>query len=319
LRLRGDYFAIATLGFEEVVRITLNANPFESLNPNAKTKLVLLPSVDVFGVQLISGTAGELALVGILFAAVFLLCIRLIYSPFGRLLRASRDDELGTMSLGKDVFHLRIKAFMFSAALGSLAGSLYVHHFRTFAPDQFALMLTIMILLTVILGGAGSSVGTMIGVIVIKILVESPFWLVGWAIENNLMTIDQASAIDIGGVNLLIFAALVIVTMLLFPYGILGEGSLLGSLVEKIRLRVFAVLSGRRRAPPPAPVPVVVAPPPGVLPSPERQAGPPAPESPPTNAPPPPPPPPSPAREPPAHPPDDDLLPPPKFNEGVMR
>ncbi|HLF07396.1 MAG TPA: branched-chain amino acid ABC transporter permease [Thermoplasmata archaeon] len=262
LRLRGDYFAIATLGFEEIVRITLNANPFESINPDAKTKLVLLPSVDVFGLPLISGTAGELIFVAVLFAVVFVISLRIVYSPFGRLLRASRDDELGTMSLGKDVFMLRMKAFMLSSVFGSLAGSLYVHHFRTFAPDQFSLMLTIVILLTVILGGAGSSMGTLLGVIVIKLLIESPRWLVGFAIEQYWITSEQAAGIDIGGWNLMIFAILIILTMLLYPYGFLGEGGKLYFLAERMRVAFFVSLRGLLRLSRAAPPPVAPQPPP---------------------------------------------------------
>jgi branched-chain amino acid transport system permease protein len=279
LRLRGDYFAIATLGFSEIVRITLNANPFEALNPNAKTKLVLLPSVDVFGFQLISGTPEELVFVAVMFGVVLLMSLRLTYSPFGRLLRASRDDELGTMSLGKDVFQIRLKAFMVSAVFGSLAGSLYVHHFRTFAPDQFSFMLTIVILLTVILGGAGSSMGTVFGVVVIKILLESPRWLVGFALERQWLTSEEASAIDIGGMNLLIFAVLIVLTMLLYPYGFLGEGGRLSFIAERIRLAFFASFktllgrgapSGPPSAPPPPEPP---SPPPEDPPPPPPPAG----------------------------------------------
>lgn len=227
LRLRGDYFAIATLGFGEIVKVVLNVND--------DLRYVPVPRIFHSGNDVLDSYS-ELALAGAVFIIFFLLVVRLTRSPFGRVLHAVRDDELGAESLGKNAFAIRLKTFVFGAVMASMAGSLYVHHFAVFSPTSYLIDMTVMFLVMVVLGGQGNDVGTVLGVVAVVILSYAPRWI------TESMNIDPTT-VNIGAVNLLIFASVIVVVMVLHPPGILGEGSKLEPLVEKMKRRLYGVFA----------------------------------------------------------------------------
>ncbi|MGG5890356.1 branched-chain amino acid ABC transporter permease [Falsiroseomonas sp. HC035] len=173
-RLRGDYLAIVTLGFAEVIRLV------------AANEIWLTNGTD--GISGIPGPwRGEvspqdfnLIYLGIVWSAVavvFVLLARLSHSPFGRVLRAIREDEDIAAVAGKPVLWFKVRAFTIGAAVLGGAGALYAHCNAYIAPDGFAPLLTIYIVLALTAGGVGAMRGAIIGALFVIALLEGTRFL----------------------------------------------------------------------------------------------------------------------------------------------
>ena len=212
IRLADDYLAIVTIGFGEVVNILLLnedwltggalgiANiprPMSSIIPAAQYDNVL----PLFAILL----------VGLTFVALE----ALVRSPFGRALRAVRDDPVVAGSLGKPVLLLRIKAFAIGSAVMGIAGSLHAFYLTYIDPGQFTSITTAYAFMAVILGGRGSNIGLLVGASTIMALIEATRFL-----KDALNMIDgvQLFALRLGLVGLGI-----ILLLRLRPQGLLSE------------------------------------------------------------------------------------------------
>ncbi|MGX9966119.1 branched-chain amino acid ABC transporter permease [Roseomonas sp. F4] len=173
-RLRGDYLAIVTLGFAEVIRLT------------ASNEIWLTNGTDgISGIPgpwrgAVSPPEFNLIYLGIVWTAVavvFVLLARLSHSPFGRVLRAIREDEDVTAVAGKPVLWFKVRAFTIGAAVLGGAGALYAHYNAYIAPDGFAPLLTIYIVLALTAGGVGAMRGAIIGALFVIALLESTRFL----------------------------------------------------------------------------------------------------------------------------------------------
>ncbi|HEY3319146.1 MAG TPA: branched-chain amino acid ABC transporter permease [Planctomycetota bacterium] len=190
LRLRGDYLAIATLGFAEIFVICVrNSQTWYSIAIPFTNRNV------VFGPRGLGGAAGfspgdgfnggndiVLTLVGgsdparkavyllltwSLVAATFILIRNLIRSGHGRAIHAIRDDETAAELIGVNLFRYKVLVFVVAAALAGVAGALFANYSANVSPNHFLMMQGIRILLMVVLGGLGSMSGTLIAVIVL--------------------------------------------------------------------------------------------------------------------------------------------------------
>jgi len=168
-RLRSDYLAIVTLGFSESVRIAA-AN--EIWLTNGSDGIAGIPgpwrglvSPQVFEQRL-------LGIVIIVLIVAFVLLQRLSRSPFGRVLRAIRDDEDVAAVAGKHVLAFKVQAFALGAAVLGIAGALYAHDTSYVAPDIFAPLLTLNIILALVAGGLGNNAGAVLGAVLIVALLE---------------------------------------------------------------------------------------------------------------------------------------------------
>jgi branched-chain amino acid transport system permease protein len=173
-RLSGDYLAIVTLGFAEVIRLV------------ASNEVWLTNGTDG-----ISGIPGPwrgalapqefnlvfLAIVWTAVVAGFLLLSRLSHSPFGRVLRAVREDEDVAAVAGKPVLWFKVRAFCLGAAIVGLSGALYAHYNAYIAPEGFAPLLTIYIVLALTAGGVGSMRGAVLGALLVILLLEGTRFL----------------------------------------------------------------------------------------------------------------------------------------------
>jgi branched-chain amino acid transport system permease protein len=173
-RLRGDYLAIVTLGFAEVIRLV------------AANEIWLTNGTD--GISGIPGPwRGEvspqqfnlifLALVWCAVGVVFFLLARASHSPFGRVLRAVREDEDVAAVAGKPVLWFKLRAFALGAAVVGFAGALYAHYNAYIAPDGFAPLLTIYIVLALTAGGVGAMRGAVVGALFVVLLLEGTRFL----------------------------------------------------------------------------------------------------------------------------------------------
>lgn len=169
LRLRGDYLAIATLGFGEIAKAVFR-------NWHDVTRGVMglpgIPRPVLFGVTF--DTAEKFLVLTVAGAVLTYLVVEsLAHSPFGRVLKGIREDEIAVEALGKDAFRFKLQALTLGAALAGLGGSLFAHYIAFIDPTSFTINLTIFILLVVVFGGLGNNLGAILAVVVLVAFRES--------------------------------------------------------------------------------------------------------------------------------------------------
>jgi branched-chain amino acid transport system permease protein len=207
LRLKGDYLAIATLAFGEIVRITIQNTP--ALGGSTElyvARTVASPS----GLAEVESFRNLFLVVGVLLAAATGVVVRnLVRSAHGRAIVSLREDELAADLLGVRTTKTKILVFALGAALAGLGGWFYAHYTSSIAPANFDLLVGIRILLIVVLGGLGSLSGTFV----------AAFLLIG--LERLLLTgVFGQTAKEWMQVE---YAALLILLMLLRPNGLFGS------------------------------------------------------------------------------------------------
>ena len=184
LRLKGDYLAIVTLAFGEIIKNQINAffigkdsNGFHfsmkdamSLNMEADGQVI------VNGPQGITGTPNDSTFfIGILLLLFTLfIVLNLIHSRDGRAIMSIRDNRIAAESVGINITKYKMMAFTISAALAGVAGVLYAHNLATLSaqPKNFGYNMSIMILVYVVLGGIGRIRGSMIAAVILTLLPE---------------------------------------------------------------------------------------------------------------------------------------------------
>ena len=169
LRLKGDYFVLTTLGFQLIVFTILYNWVSVTRGPFGITGI---PSPKLFGTISIEGPMPFLIMSSILAAAVIFIFYKLVNSPFGRVLKGIRDDEISVLALGRDVTTFKIWAFVISSAFIGVAGVIYATYNSYIDPTSFDLNEAIFILAAVFIGGTGNIRGPIVGAIFVIILPE---------------------------------------------------------------------------------------------------------------------------------------------------
>jgi len=161
LRLRGDYLAIVTLGFGEIIRITANNSNWLG-GPRGISKIPHPPSIGPLEFGVLNAKPYWYLGFTIILIIIFILT-RLEKSRVGRAWAAVREDEDAAELMGVDTFKFKLWAFAIGAAIGGIAGSLYASKVGFVNPDNFQLQLSILFLAAVVLGGTGSMYGVIMG------------------------------------------------------------------------------------------------------------------------------------------------------------
>jgi branched-chain amino acid transport system permease protein len=211
-RLRADYLAIVTLGFSESVRIAA-AN--EIWLTNGSDGIAGIPGPWRGALTPQQFNLLFLAIVLAALAVTFVLLQRLSRSPFGRVLRAIRDDEDVAAVAGKHVLAFKVKAFAIGAAVLGIAGALYAHETSYVAPDIFAPLLTLNIILALVAGGIGSNAGAVLGAVLIVALLEGTRFATPWL---PFLAPTQAAAM-----RELLVSVLLLLILRKLPAGIIPE------------------------------------------------------------------------------------------------
>jgi branched-chain amino acid transport system permease protein len=198
LRLRGDYLAIVTLGFGEIIRIVLNNWDSLTGGPNGISG-VPRPST---GLVAFSSLSHFYYLVLALVVVTIFLVKRLNDSRIGRAWIAIREDEIAAEAMGVNTMMLKLLAFMLGAMLAGLAGAFYSAKMGFVSPESFNFLESVIILCMVVLGGMGSIAGVVVGALVLYLLPEA------------LRDLQQY--------RMLIFGAAMVTIMVFRPQGILG-------------------------------------------------------------------------------------------------
>ena len=167
LRLKGHYMAVATLGFGEIFFIVFNELIFLTGGPSG---LSGIPTLTFFG-QVLEGTAYLYLVWGFAFL-LLIFSLNVINSRVGRALRAIHGGELAANAMGVDAARYKVQVFVLSAVYASIAGSLYAHFITFISPSSFGLMPSIMFLMMVVIGGAGTIWGALLGTAVLTSLPE---------------------------------------------------------------------------------------------------------------------------------------------------
>ncbi len=151
----------------------------------------------------------------LLVGVVYLLLETLVRSPFGRVLRAVRDDATAACALGKPILVLRVKAFAIGGAVMGIAGALHAFYLTYIDPSQFTSIITAYAFMAVIAGGRGSNTGLLIGAGTIMVLIEATRFL-----KDALQVVDgaQLSALRLGAIGLGI-----VLLLILRPQGLMAE------------------------------------------------------------------------------------------------
>lgn len=168
LRIRDDYFVIATFAFQVITFSVLNN--WVSLT-GGPMGLVGIPPPTVFGLQ-ISSPLGYLILVAVFCALTLWVTHRIVRSPFGRVLKAIREDEVFVQAAAKNVAAYKVLVFVISAGIAAMAGVIYAHYISFIDPTSFTVMESIFIISIVIIGGSGSLWGPVLGAVVLVVTPE---------------------------------------------------------------------------------------------------------------------------------------------------
>jgi branched-chain amino acid transport system permease protein len=169
LKLRGDYFAVVTMAVGEIMRSVFRNWMEVTRGPLGITNI---PYINILGFDFKPGIP-FLILAFVCLGIVLLIAQRLIFSPFGRSLKGIREDEgAGVEALGKNSYRDKMYIFVIGSALGGLAGSLFATYIGYIDPSTFTLMMTNFILLIILLGGKGNSVGAILATVLFVVLRE---------------------------------------------------------------------------------------------------------------------------------------------------
>jgi len=203
VRLRDDLFVLATFGFQIIV--------FELLNnvvalTNGPMGLAGIPPAALFGIDLQS-QASYLMTSVLALALAIVTARRLTASPFGTVLRAMQNDDVLAQSLGRRTSVRRIQALSISAGFAGLGGALYAYHISFVDPTTFTVSESVLLLTAVIIGGAGSSAGALLGTVI----------LVGLPEMLRMTPLPASTAADL---RQLLYGALLVIFMLRRPRGI---------------------------------------------------------------------------------------------------
>jgi branched-chain amino acid transport system permease protein len=214
LRLRKDYLAITSFGVAVAV-LTVIRNADRLTGGSFGISFIPRPFAALADRPLAFGLT-NLALVAMIVLLVYSALERLVRGPWGRVLRALREDERAAAALGKNATRYRLQAFTLGGALMGLAGALEAHLIGFIAPDNFEAVLTFQIWAMLIVGGSGNNLGALLGALVV-----SAIWSIsGLATGALFPPEEQARA---AALRLVVIGVLLAASLVLRPRGLLGE------------------------------------------------------------------------------------------------
>jgi len=224
LRLRADYLAITTFGIAIAIQLvalnaeTLTGGPFGiGFIPRAFAGFEDRPVIF---------NLANLLLVGFLTALLYYGLERLVRSPWGRVLRAIREDETAALSLGKNANLFRIQAFALGSAIMGLAGAVQAHFIGFIAPENYVSTMTFQVWAMLIIGGSGNNRGALLG----AVLVWALWSITGAALAATVPAEYQARA---AALQIVLIGVALAALLVLRPRGLLGEEKIVSRFVNK--------------------------------------------------------------------------------------
>ena len=227
LKLRGDYLAIVTLGFGEIIRIFLN-NLSEPFNlTNGPKGIATIDPIRFLGIDFgVTTRLGPLVFSEAIKYYYFLLVVLLVVivvnlrlqnSRIGRAWEAIREDELAARSMGINTRNMKLLAFAMGASFGGIAGGMFSSIQGFISPESFILTESVMVLAMVVLGGMGNIWGVILGAILLSFVPE----ILRYTVEPMQRMLFGRSLIDPEVIRMLLFGLAMVVMMLFRPAGLL--------------------------------------------------------------------------------------------------
>jgi branched-chain amino acid transport system permease protein len=214
MRVRDDYLAIATFGIATAIQlVTLN---WDGLTGGGQgMPAIPRPLAERFETPL-AFNLWYLALLVAVVAAAYWALERILRSPWGRVLKAIREDEAAAIALGKNARRFRLEAFVLGSTLMGLAGALYVGFIGFVSPFDFLPILTFQVWAMVIVGGSGNNKGALLGALTV--------WTI-WAASGVLIAklVPPAYAAQGGAVQAILIGLMLVASLLFRPRGLIGE------------------------------------------------------------------------------------------------
>ncbi len=229
LKLRGDYLAIVTLGFGEIIRIFMN-NMNAPINfTNGPQGVNMIDPVSILGVSL-AGDSGVVHFLGISMPSVnayyflfLILCIAIIFvslrlhdSRLGRAFIAIREDEIAAKAMGINTRNVKLLAFSLGASFGGVSGAMFASFQGFISPESFSLMESIIILAMVVLGGIGHIPGVILGSIILAALPE----VLRHTVEPVQIALFGSVLMEAEVLRQLLYGLTMVVVMLTRPAGL---------------------------------------------------------------------------------------------------
>jgi branched-chain amino acid transport system permease protein len=222
LRLGEDYLAISTLGIAETFRLVFNN---EKWLANGARGLTGLPQPFQDLVEPRFYNYLYLVIIVIILAIIYLLIERAIRSPWGRVLRAIREDEISAGMSGKDIFNFKMQSLVFGAMVMGAGGALFAHSLKAVSPEMFTpLYGTFIIWVMLMAGGSGNNKGAILGAYVIWFI-----WIGTQFLTNLLPLALKARAPYI---RFLVIGVLLELILIYRPQGLLGEEKKVSKMLE---------------------------------------------------------------------------------------
>jgi branched-chain amino acid transport system permease protein len=206
IRLKGDYLSLATFSFGVIV-YSISKNWVDLTR--GPMGLPGIPKFSFFGFEL-QPVWAYLTLVTVFVFITAFIINRIVDSPFGRILKSIREDEVASLSIGKNIVKYKLIVFIIGAFFAGIAGSLYAHYITFIDPSSFTAMESIAVLLMVVFGGMGSIKGSFIGALTLVIFPEM------------LRFLGLPSSVA-APLRQMIYGLLLIILMMKRPQGIIGE------------------------------------------------------------------------------------------------
>lgn len=204
-RVRGDYLAIVTLGFGFIIKVLAINSPEIT---NGSIGLNEIPSV--INIYWTGGIA----------IATVMIMLNIVYSKYGRAMKAVRDDEDAASAIGINTFKIKTMAFGTSAFFEGIGGGLLAILLTTISPDLFTFFLTFQLLIVIVLGGLGSMTGAVIGTVIV---IGGSEWLRFLDSPMNIFGIQTDAH---PGLRMVVFSVILILVMLFAREGLMGKKEL---------------------------------------------------------------------------------------------
>ena len=226
LKLRGDYLAVVTLGFGEIIRIFLNnlSNPVNITNgPQGIARIdpFRLGSFDFSKTETImglnfSGPIKYYYLLIVVMVAVIIINLRLQNSRIGRAWEAIREDETAARAMGINTTRIKLLAFAMGASFGGIAGGMFAAIQGFISPESFVLVESIMVLAMVVLGGMGNVWGVVLGAVLLSFAPE----VLRYTVAPAQMALFGKMLVEPEVIRMLLFGLALVLVMIFRPAGL---------------------------------------------------------------------------------------------------